>query len=296
MLKNTPLKLQEVFSMSAQLKPFTHQEAFGDMASGNEILEDAIDKREITHKLTTEILDKLTELNNVLQRPCPISGTTNVMLVRDLFDVAGGYGDDFSGYKKEIDKRFDSKFWSSVIHKSSITAVMHSEMKEKFSKNIEEKPPTFDREHIYGTLTHYMDNRFTIFVEGALNLFKTLNKNFKTNDGIKFKEKLIFGDAFGGYGWCRFGRSQQRIEDLERIFYVLDGIDPTRRSYDQWATRRMEKLNAPEEAQFEYFKVKLFKNGNVHLWLTRPDLVEKLNGMIADHFGESLGHRSGVRN
>jgi len=279
-----------------QLEPFKHQESFEHLITGDDILETALDKRAEALKITTEILQKMEQLNTVLQRPCTINKTANVPLVYELIDSVSYYGDTFMDHLPKINKRMDSKFWNSIVDNSSITSVMHTEMKEKFQKTISEKPPEFTREHIYGTLNHYMENRFTIFVEGALNLFKKLNKDFKTNDGIKVRQKLIFGSALGAYGWCMYGHSRNLIEDLERIFYVLDGIDPTKRPYGEWATNRIERSSRGEEYQFEYFRVRTFKNGNIHLWMTREDLVEKLNTMIADHFGESLGHRTGKRN
>lgn len=279
-----------------ELKPFTHQESFEHLMTGDDILEEALDKRQEARELTTKILKDMQKLNNVLQRPCSISGKANVMLARDIFDSTGGYCEDFEHYMTEINKKHDSHFWTSIINSSSITAVMHTEMKAKFDTMIDSKPPEFTREYIYATLSHYMNNRFTIFVEGALNLFKTLNKNFKTNDGIRVRDKIIFGSAMGTYGWSMYGRSRDQVEDLERIFYVLDGIDPTRRPRGEWATYRMERNDSPREQQFEYFKVKIFKNGNVHLWMTRPDLVDKLNEMIAEHFGTALGTRTSVKN
>lgn len=279
-----------------ELKPFTHQESFEHLMTGDDILEEALDKRQEARELTTKILKDMQKLNTLLRRPCPIQGTTEVMLAEDIVRSTGGLCTDFEQYETEINQKHDTKFWRSIIDSSSITAVMHNDLKEEFSDTIQDDPPAFDREHVYGTLSYYMNNRFMVFVEGALNLFKMLDKNFKSNDGIRIRERIIFDRALGMYGWSHYGRGHSQAEDLERIFYVLDGIDPTQRLRKEWATYRIEQMERPSEKQFEYFKVKAFKNGNIHLWLTRPDLVDKLNEMIAGHFGASLGTRTSVKN
>jgi hypothetical protein len=47
----------------------------------------------------------------------------------------------------------------------------------------------------------------------------------------------------------------------------------------------------PQQSEHDgaYFKVRAFKNGNAHLWFTRDDLVEKVNKLLADYYGETIG-------
>lgn len=42
------------------------------------------------------------------------------------------------------------------------------------------------------------------------------------------------------------------------------------------------------EVETDYFKVRIFKNGNAHLWFTRKDLVAKVNKLIGEYYGEVL--------
>jgi predicted RNA methylase len=46
------------------------------------------------------------------------------------------------------------------------------------------------------------------------------------------------------------------------------------------------------EASSDYFRVKAFKNGNLHVWFLRDDLVEKVNQLLADYYGAALGDAS----
>ncbi|TIO48759.1 MAG: DUF4942 domain-containing protein, partial [Mesorhizobium sp.] len=37
------------------------------------------------------------------------------------------------------------------------------------------------------------------------------------------------------------------------------------------------------------FRIVAYKNGNAHLWFTRDDLVERVNKMLAEYYGEVIG-------
>jgi len=63
-----------------QLEPFKHQESFEHLITGDDILETALDKRAEALKITTEILQKMEQLNTVLQRPCTINKTRRMSL------------------------------------------------------------------------------------------------------------------------------------------------------------------------------------------------------------------------
>ena len=258
------------------LKPFQHSESFDYLAEGNQILTRAIDNRNEALSLVKDILEKVDKLNSLHETYCPISesGKKDLELAFKLGD-SRFYGSDNHKLFNEVKKDIDTRFWNDVVNNSGITSVMHSKMKEDFKTSISEKTPEFDHENVFGTLSYYTDNRMTVYVEGIINLFKSLDNNFKTNDGIRFRKKIIFNNIFGNYGFCNYGRGSEQIQDLERIFLVMDGIDPSRISFDKWATRRIEKAGRGEETQYEYFKVKTFLNGNVHLWLTREDLTKE---------------------
>ncbi|PZR92311.1 MAG: hypothetical protein DI537_14095 [Stutzerimonas stutzeri] len=43
------------------------------------------------------------------------------------------------------------------------------------------------------------------------------------------------------------------------------------------------------ECDTEYFKIRGFKNGNAHLWFQRDDLVVKVNKLLGEYYGETLG-------
>ena len=46
---------------------------------------------------------------------------------------------------------------------------------------------------------------------------------------------------------------------------------------------------AQSEHVGDFFRVRIFKNGNAHLWFTRKDLLAKVNKLLAEHYGAALG-------
>ena len=80
------------------------------------------------------------------------------------------------------------------------------------------------------------------------------------------------------------------MNDLQRVFCFLDNrvdeykpdIKPIRNAIDEAARKG-------EEYKDEYFNIKLFKNGNAHIKFNRLDLLDKVNELIADYYGATLG-------
>jgi len=127
---------------------------------------------------------------------------------------------------------------------------------------------------------------------------------WKTNDNYKVNEKLVFP-----YG-CRYERdfadfktyySHSEIDlynDLDRVLRVLDGQSfekcyTVARAMDQ-AFTRLERLRIPnhgggkpyykagwsqseQTAESEYFEVRFFQKGTVHLKWKRKDLLDQFN-------------------
>lgn len=91
-----------------------------------------------------------------------------------------------------------------------------------------------------------------------------------------------------GYGWQR-----DCLVDLERMLHLLDGkpipdnrFDITRRLGDHIHENRHS--NRYED---EMFAIKYFQKGTAHITFKRPELVDKLNDIIAKHYPGMLSSR-----
>ncbi|MCO5730123.1 DUF4942 domain-containing protein [Rhizobium sp. SSA_523] len=172
-------------------------------------------------------------------------------------------------------------------------------------------PVTVD--NILATLEQFMMSADTIFRRGMANAFASLDRRFRSHDGFKIGNRVILTRCFNEYGsWNWSPRKDERstLIDIERTFTILDGkLDEVKKQDEENAAARRQRrpvahftktigeidlarhgqIGARQtEVETDYFKVRIFKNGNAHLWFTRKDLVSKVNRMIGEYYGEVL--------
>jgi hypothetical protein len=170
-------------------------------------------------------------------------------------------------------------------------------------------PVTF--ENVLATLDEFMLNADTIFRRGMANAFAKLDRRFRSHDGFKVGARVILTRCFNEYGsWNWNNDERSTLIDIERTFTILDGkLDEVRKQDEEIETARRQKRPVDyftktigaidvarhgasgarqSEIETDYFKIRIFKNGNAHLWFTRKDLVAKVNRLIGEYYGEVL--------
>ncbi|MGB3833765.1 MAG: DUF4942 domain-containing protein [Mesorhizobium sp.] len=153
-------------------------------------------------------------------------------------------------------------------------------------------PVTVD--NIYSTMEKWAGEADMVFRRGIAEAFSSLDRRFRSHDGFKVGSRMILTRCcsdFGGH-FQDYGQKADTLRDIERTFLILDGQNP-RASYagicGQIRSERTTYGAHQSEHEGEFFKVRIFKNGNAHLWFTRDDLVEKVNKMLAEYYGEVIG-------
>jgi len=280
-----------------QLRLFTHEHARGGFLAGGEaILDDLLDRRAQAEKAIDQVLSGLTILNQILPKPSIHDPQNKVLLADRILQEVGGYESDFSSKAGKILKKIDSEFWLVAMESSRLTAVMHAEAKDKFKDQVKINAASFDRKTVFATLTYYLDRRMQTFVEGAIHCFQTLSPEFRSNDAICFRSRIIFKELFAGSSssFRMYGTGDRKLDDLERVFLLFDGKDP---ELKESASRKLQKAREEgiSEVVLPYFRARMFNRGNVHIYLTNQKLVDRLNELIANHYGRSLGHRTSKR-
>lgn len=153
--------------------------------------------------------------------------------------------------------------------------------------------PTVSEKNILSTFEQLHLNKGEVFERGAISVFKGLSWDYKSNSPCKFGKKIILTglvkyDRWGfGLNW---GWQRDRLADLERMLMILDGksvpdnrADVTRRLGDHIHENRYS--NRYED---EMFAIKYFQKGTAHITFKRPELVDKLNNIIARHYPGAL--------
>lgn len=172
--------------------------------------------------------------------------------------------------------------------------------------------PPVTVENIVATLEQFALSADMIFIRGMANAFAKLDRRFRSHDGFKVGSRIILSNCFGADGYWNY-RSNERdtLIDIERTFAILDDKLEDVRKQNREIDKAREQNRPPgyftktigaidlarhgtfgarqTEVETDYFKVRIFKNGNAHLWLTRKDLVLKVNKLLAGYYGEVLG-------
>ncbi len=217
-------------------------------------------------------------------------------------------------FMRVAERLTDIRVWASLIERTELDHLMDKEAKDELREQMAYVPervdpqsgklinedeiarglPPITVETITSTLEGFAQDSRRIFMRGLANAFSGLDRRFRSHDGFKIGSRVILSRAFDDWGsWNYYTNHRDTLTDIERVFLVLDGKGP-RAAYGgivgaveadrrgQLGTRRQS------EHAGDYFKVRIFKNGNAHLWFKRDDLVRKANLLLAEHYGEVI--------
>lgn len=250
----------------------------------------------------------------------------SIVYTDDRVDEVGAFRNavklpDAGQFAHVAERLTDIQFWTWLIQKGDLQRLMDKEAKSQLRTQLAYKPlrskhgansrelidedeigksfPPVTVENVEATIQHFMMDSGTIFKRGVANAFSKLDRRFRSHDGFKIGSRIVldgllgFRDTrFGGNSFNCYGERFDTLQDIERAFAVLDGREGSNFTTTKWAIEQ-EAMRQRDRRQFEvdsdYFKVRCFMNGNVHLWMTRADLVRKVNKLLAEYYGEVVG-------
>lgn len=204
------------------------------------------------------------------------------------------YGDE-SFFEEKIKKEVDASLWKAVFETTTLWSFLDREAKAKMKESLQ-NPIEFKYEDVLNTISEHFNDRDSYIRRGLINAFKKtqdyFSREYKSHDAFKFDKKLIFAAfAVYDYGKTKIYHSIDYIfhgiQDIDRAFHIFDGKQYNKNEIDSVKLRRMISNNE-KNLETEYFHIKMYRNGNLHLIFKRPDLVKKCNKEIAAYFGENV--------
>ncbi|WP_146188342.1 DUF4942 domain-containing protein [Methylosinus sporium] len=215
-------------------------------------------------------------------------------------------------YMRTARKLLANGTWANLVKMTELMRLMDNESKEQLRAQMNYVPDkvTYDGEvinqaeidkglppitvgNVYATLEKFIADSGMIFRRGIANVFSKLDRRFKSHDGFKIGGRIILRWVFDGSGYLNSGAIRDKLIDVERVFSVLDGVAEAdfQSALKELAGRKVRGTTGGAQSEHEtpYFKIRAFKNGNAHLWFTRDDLVEKVNKLLAEYYGEVVG-------
>lgn len=191
---------------------------------------------------------------------------------------------------KAITRNIDRRIWRDMMNKSGMLTLMDAQARDEWHKSLEKNDiPAISENIILSTFEQLNHDKQAVFERGVINVFKALSWDYKTNSPCRFGKKIIM-DGLVSYNRWGFsfthGYRRDQIVDLERMLTLLDGkLLPDNRA--DIACRLSDHIGQQRTSEVyddELFRINYFQKGSAHIAFKRPELIERLNDIIARHY------------
>lgn len=195
---------------------------------------------------------------------------------------------------KVITCNLDRGIWRDLMKKSGMLSLMDAQARDQWNKSLEgENIPAISEANILSTFEQLHQSKDEVFERGVINVFKGLSWDYKTNSPCSFGKKIIINNLVTHNRWgysLSGGWRRDQLADLERMLFLLDGKSiPDNRG--DISTRLMDHISLQKASQLyedDYFNIRYFQKGTGHLTFKRPELIDKMNDIIAKHYSGML--------
>lgn len=189
-------------------------------------------------------------------------------------------------------KLTDTDVWAYLVDLTDLQRLMDKTAKDQLNQQLLTDPPEATKDNIVATLRQFALDADTIFKRGIAECFSNLDRRFRSHDGWKIGSRVILSGAFNEYGsWSYYRNHRDTLRDIERTFFVLDektpppnyggivgAVDSSRHGFGAHQST----------AESDFFRIRVYQNGNAHVWFKREDLVEKANKLLAEYYGAAI--------
>ncbi|WP_237932551.1 DUF4942 domain-containing protein [Buttiauxella sp. S19-1] len=198
---------------------------------------------------------------------------------------------------KAITCNLDRSIWRDLMKKSGMLSLMDGQARDQWDRNLEgDDIPEISEANILSTFKQLHNSKGEVFERGVINVFKSLSWDYKTNSPCAFGKRIIINNVVKydkwGYGLA-WGWKRDQLVDLERMLHLLEG-KPVPDSRADIAYRLSDHIqHNPHSQNFDdtYVVIRYFQKGSAHVTFKRPDLMEKMNDIIAKHYPGMLAER-----
>ena len=198
---------------------------------------------------------------------------------------------------KAITRNLDRGIWRDLMKKSGMLSIMDAQARDQWYNSLEKEDiPVVSEANILSTFEQLHLNKIDVFERGVINVFKGLSWDYKTNSPCSFGKKIIVNNLVTRSRWgfsLNWGWRRDQLADLERMLFLLNG-KPIPDNRGDVTTRLMEHIrDNPSKDIYEddFFSIRYFQKGTVHITFKRIDLTEKMNDIVAKHYPGMLAAR-----
>lgn len=224
----------------------------------------------------------------------------------DTVVKSGSYYSDYSFNEKaeeESVKLITQNAWRYILEQTGLNHFMTEKRKKELQEQIKSNQlPELTVDNIFMTLEGLGQRVDDLLKESIKEVFNWLRPRhdwgtgaLKTNKKFSVGKKAIVGWAIqrnysGGFS-VNYHRDAEFIA-LGNVFTLLDGKG-VKKYPDDFRSKFNEKMkvsHAGDVYEDEYFRMKCYGNGNLHIEFKRLDLLQELNRIGAEGHEELPGH------
>ncbi|WP_193189055.1 DUF4942 domain-containing protein [Nisaea sediminum] len=250
-----------------------------------------------SHARLLDAQDALRKANRLLNEISPSGEASYNQHVRDKeeYFIRAISVPEEADYMAKVEHITSVNLWAKVIAHTDLESIMNRRQKDELRLELTTNPPEPTVETVYATLqARFAGLSFTI-QEGIADAFTALDRRFRSNDTFKFKHRIVLENALSEFGgWNHYRHYDDTLMDVERIFRFMDGEPTLPRhlsivSAIEAETRGSYSRGLPQAViETDYFRLRTWKNGNVHLYFTRKDLLAKVNKALGEFYGNPI--------
>jgi predicted RNA methylase len=190
--------------------------------------------------------------------------------------------DDY--YRRIVTEEIDRRCWTSLMDQLGFDQLLDRQAREEFRASLSGTPPEFNAANAAATFGNIWANRRDIYLRGVANVFMAMDRRFRSHDAFAIGNRLIIESALEEYGSFRNYNRRDTLADVERIFRELDGKGPVEPNQSIAQAVQLRMRDRPALIEGDYFRVRVFQNGNLHLWFTRKDLLKQVNELLLEYY------------
>jgi hypothetical protein len=193
-----------------------------------------------------------------------------------------------------VRKELDSAIWQRLLEKSGYKSMLDAKAIDDLDRQMREEPHELTVENVYATLDGLRAMSPDLFSRGVVNVFRQLRREYYSNKSFRVNERIIF--HLGSPSGYVYTRAANELDDVDRVFHLLDGRQPPE-EYKHRLSQVVRQAWDDGKGQVEtnYYKLKLYQNGNLHIYFKRRDLLDKVNQLIAKECGPVLADDSNAK-
>lgn len=245
---------------------------------------------------TPEIVKTYNEALRDLETAFSLIGNVKVKLLNTL----GKYRDNIFDGHRLSDFDFDGKgpielskrviklnTWRFIADKSGLKTLLSIKRAEEFDRQLTLEQvkdlPEVTEANIFAFLQGNLEKAGDLVQEAIQEVFDILRPNkqyhdFKTNSEYEIGRKVFFEWMMDTNFFVRvMSSSDKKLNAIDKLFHLMDGKGVPKYP-DTLVTQIDEACRAKKwEAETEYFKLKWYKKGSLHMEFKRMDLVNEIN-------------------